>query len=226
MNISCRIILDVTLRNLVLKDEYRSDRDDLISEFLAPCLGNCNQFDRSIEFVTAKSVTAILGGFQNIVDKEVKIRIVTGHRFNSEDLGLLTKILDDIKKNRQSYKENSADFETYDVLKKIIQTEKLQIKIAIPRSDNRDGFFAENVGIFKDLEGNSVVFRGMSNETFSNNKNFESIDVFTSWKEKSRTETKIRNFEDLWNDTTSNVRVYDIQTALKNKLLRYNFRIT
>ena len=33
------------LRKLKLKEQYRSDEDDIISEFLIPCLNNCIEYD-------------------------------------------------------------------------------------------------------------------------------------------------------------------------------------
>ena len=48
------------LRNLKLKEQYRSDRDDIISEFLIPCLNNCIQYDRTVEFVTLRGLTCLL----------------------------------------------------------------------------------------------------------------------------------------------------------------------
>ena len=47
------------LRKLKLKEQYRSDRDDIISEFLIPCLSNCIQYDRTVEFVTLRGLTTL-----------------------------------------------------------------------------------------------------------------------------------------------------------------------
>lgn len=211
----------MTLRDLTLKHEYRSDRDNLISEFFSLCLNNCIQYDRSVEFVTAKSFAGILHASKNIANAGISTRIVTGNRFRPEDLSLLTAVLDDIRKNKKPPGDNSSP--AYDILRKILQDKKLEIKIAIPRSSSAAGFFAENVGIFRDSEGNAVAFRGSSSEMFSNG-NFESIDVFTSWDEKSRVERKIQNFEDLWNDRTAKLKVHDFADAQRNKLLKYDFQ--
>ena len=53
------------LRELKLKEQYRSDRDDIISEFLMPCLNNCIQYDRAVEFVTLRGLTTLSLGFHN-----------------------------------------------------------------------------------------------------------------------------------------------------------------
>ena len=40
------------LRKLKLKEQYRSDEDDIVSDFLIPCLNNCIEYDRAVEYVT------------------------------------------------------------------------------------------------------------------------------------------------------------------------------
>jgi hypothetical protein len=98
----------------------------------------------------------------------------------------------------------------------------VQIKIAIPNSEYVDGIFEERMGIFRDTNDDIVAFSGTSNATFdAENRNFESIDVFTSWDDKSRVETKINNFEKLWNDETKYVQVYDLIFAERKNLLKF-----
>ena len=49
----------------------------------------------------------------------------------------------------------------------------------------------------------------------------ESIDVFTSWRDKSRVDTKIEDFENLWQNKTKHVSVHDFSHSEKNNLLKY-----
>ena len=80
------------LRNLNLKEQYRSDRDDIISEFFLPCLTNCIQYDRAIEFTTMKSLSTLSLGFENSGKNSTKIRMITGHNFSIGDLNTLVKL--------------------------------------------------------------------------------------------------------------------------------------
>ena len=97
------------------------------------------------------------------------------------------------------------------------------IKIAIPISEEVYGSFEEKIGIFRDEHDDVIAFTGTSNETFDpQNRNFESIDVFTSWNDKSRVEIKIKDFENLWQNKTKNLQVYDFEHAVKNNLLSYS----
>ena len=52
---------------------------DIISEFFLPCLTNCIQYDRAIEFTTMKSLSTLSLGFENSGKNSTKIRMITGH---------------------------------------------------------------------------------------------------------------------------------------------------
>ena len=82
------------LRNLKLKQEYRSDRDDVVAEFFIPCLSNSIQYDRTIEFVSVKSLSTLTFGLENIQDHHAKIRLVTVHRFSTSDLNAIVRLFD------------------------------------------------------------------------------------------------------------------------------------
>ena len=87
-----------------MKEEYRSDRDNLIDEFFLPCLDNCIEYDRAVEYVALKSLTAYYFGLKSFVNNNVQIRIVTGHRLRTSDLNVLSKLYS--KKNRKNFFKN------------------------------------------------------------------------------------------------------------------------
>ncbi len=208
------------MRDLSLKQEYRSDVDDVVSEFFIPCLTNSIQYDRTVEFISIKSLSTLTFGLGNIQDHHAKIRLVSGHRFGTTDLNVLKKLFD----QRVTHRFNGNLIRDHKIteLQKIINDFKVQIKIAIPNSEYVDGIFEERMGIFRDTNDDIVAFSGTSNATFdAENRNFESIDVFTSWDDKSRVETKINNFEKLWNDETKYVQVYDLIFAERKNLLKF-----
>ena len=194
--------------------------DDVVSEFFIPCLTNSIQYDRTVEFISIKSLSTLTFGLGNIQDHHAKIRLVSGHRFSTTDLNIIKKLFD----QRANHRFNGNLIRDHKIteLQKIINDFKVQIKIAIPNSEYVDGVFEERMGIFRDTNDDIVAFSGTSNATFdAENRNFESIDVFTSWDDKSRVETKINNFEKLWNDETKYVQVYDLIFAERKNLLKF-----
>ena len=217
------------LRDLSLKQEYRSDTDDVVSEFFIPCLTNSIQYDRTIEFVSVKSLSTLTFGLENIQDHHAKIRLVTGHRFSTSDLNSIVKLFDQHRTSRFNGRIN-LDNKVGSIirdnkitkLKKIIDDFKVEVKVAIPNSEYVDGVFEERMGIFRDSNDDVVAFSGTSNVTFdAENRNFESVDVFTSWDDKSRVENKIDNFEKLWTNKTNYVEIYDLVYAESKNLLKY-----
>jgi len=219
----------LTLRDLSLKQEYRSDRDDVVSEFFIPCLTNSIQYDRTIEFISVKSLSTLTFGLENIEHFHAKIRLVSGHRFTTSDLDAIVKLFDKNNSGRVNgrlYLDKKISSLIQDnkirQLKKIIEDFKLEVKVAIPNSEHVDGVFEERMGIFRDTNDDAVAFSGTSNVTFdAENRNFESVDVFTSWDDKARVENKIKNFENLWANKTNYVEIYDLVYAEKKNLLKY-----
>jgi len=219
----------LTLRDLPLKQEYRSDKDDVVSEFFIPCLTNSIQYDRTIEFISVKSLSTLTFGLENIQDHHAKIRLVSGHRFSTSDLNSIVKLFDQHTTSRLNGRinldnkiGNFIQDSKIRQLKKIIEDFKLEVKVAIPNSEYVDGVFEERMGIFRDTNDDVVAFSGTSNVTFdAENRNFESVDVFTSWDDKTRVDNKIKNFEDLWANRTNYVEIYDLVYAEKKNLLKY-----
>ena len=210
------------LKDLSLKEEYRSDRDNLIEEFFLPCLDNCIEYDRAVEYIALKSLTAYYFGLKSFVQNNVQIRMVTGHRLRTSDLNVLAKLYS--KKNGKNLFNIKSNYgEKHKLLNQMIQNNKLMIKIAMPISEEVYGSFEEKIGIFRDEHDDVIAFTGTSNETFDpQNRNFESIDVFTSWNDKSRVDIKTKDFENLWQNKTKNLQVYDFDHAVKNNLLSYS----
>ena len=99
----------------------------------------------------------------------------------------------------------------------------MELKIAIPNSEQVSDSFSERIGIFRDEHDQTVAFTGTSRESFSTQtRDFESVDVFTSWNDKSRVERKMKDFEELWENKTKYVEVYDFMYAEENNLLKYS----
>lgn len=198
------------LKNLELKQVYRSDRDDIVNEFFIPCLSNSTIYDRSIEYVSAKSLTTLALGSET----GMKLRVVSGNRYRASDISTLSKM----------FAQDEISFEgKLGAVERMIRESRLEIKVAIPASDEIVGSFTERVGIFKDQNGDIVAFTGTSNKSFdSENHDFESIDVFTSWEDPTRIQTKIDDFEKLWDDKTRYLSVCDFAKAEQENLLKYS----
>lgn len=208
------------LRDVVLKEEYRTDKDDIFTDFIVPCLSNCVEFRRCVEYVSLNAITTLALGFDNFTEHKAKLKIISGNRFGAFDLSLLSKIFSpslELNLNPKQIQNTKIK-----ILESMVNDNTLEIKVAIPDSEEIVGSFSENIGLFIDENNDKVAFSGTTNETITGSKNFESLDVFTSWSDKSRVELKIKDFEELWTNKTKFVSVYDFREADKKNLLKYS----
>lgn len=209
------------LREIELKEEYRSDRDDIVAEFFFPCLSNCIEYDRCVDFLSIQTLATISMAFDNFIEGKAKIRMVTGHRFKTSDLNLFTKLFSE--KYTKSFDGKLIKNSKMQKLQNIVNNGQIELKVAIPNSEQVADSFSERIGIFRDGDEQAVAFTGTSKESFSTQtRDFESVDVFTSWNDKSRVERKMKDFEELWENKTKYVEIYDFIYAEKNNLLKYS----
>ena len=209
------------LKDINLKEEYRSDVDDIVAEFFFPCLSHCIQYDRCVNFLSIQALATISMAFDNFSAGKSKLRMITGHRFKTEDLNLFTKLFSE--KFTKSFEGKLIKNSKIQKLQNIVNNGQIELKIAIPNSERIADAFSERIGIFIDDEDEQVAFTGTSKESFSTQtRDFESVDVFTSWNDKSRVERKRKDFEDLWQNKTKYVEVCDFMDAEKNNLLKFS----
>ena len=209
------------LREIELKEEYRSDKNDIVAEFFFPCLGHCIEYDRCVDLLSIETLATIAMAFENFSEGKAKIRMVTGHRFKTRDLNLFTKLFSE--KYTKSFKGKQIKDIKIQKLQNIVNNGQIELKIVIPNSEEIAESFSERIGIFRDDEDQAVAFTGTSKESFSTQtRDFESVDVFTSWNDKSRVERKMEDFEALWENKTKNVEVCDFMFAEENNLLKYS----
>lgn len=209
------------LRDIALKEEYRSDRDDIVAEFFFPCLSHCIEYDRCVDYLSIQTLVTIAMAFENFSSGGAKLRMVTGHRFKSSELEILTKLFSD--KYTKRFDGVLIKDSKIQKLQDIVNKGQIELKVAIPNSEQVTDSFSERIGLFLDEQDQIVAFTGTSKESFSTQtRDFESVDVFTSWNDKSRVERKMKDFEELWENKTKYVEVYDFLYAAENNLVKYS----
>ena len=208
----------VSLRDIKIKDEYRSDTDDITEDFFIPCLANCAEYHRCTEAISTKALIAMAARLDNITDGSTVLRMVVGHRLSVRDMNVLVSLF-----SEGAGSVKGAQAEITQRVKDAINQGSIQIRIAMPNSEHIIDSVSERVGIFKDGDGNMVAFTGTFRETVSHpTKGFEAIDVFTSWNDMARVERKMTHFEQLWQNKARHLEVYDFVQAEKKSLLKYS----
>ena len=119
---------------------------------------------------------------------------------------------------------DTISIERMNYLAWLIYNNQLDIKIAVLKDKTSYGIYHEKLGVFEDDSENKIAFSGSSNETEGGLvNNFESVDVFFSWKENDykRVQTKEQAFNKLWNNSNEVIEVVEFPEAATNKLLSY-----
>ncbi len=218
----------MSLRELTLRSEYRSDGADLVADFYTPCLRHATRYWRAVGYFTSGGLALYAKGLATFIRRSGKMRLVTGPCLARDDIEAIQRGYE--ARNAQFLAGFSeSEFQTIArdrlaLLTWLIAHRHLDIKIACTADAseiNPRAIYHEKLGIFLDDTDNAVAFAGSLNETVGGLlSNFESIDVYLSSEDtQQRVQQKVDNFRRLWNNATDTLAVVDFPTALAEELL-------
>lgn len=219
-----------TLRYCGIRDHYRSDTDDLVGDFFAPCLAVATRYDRAVGYFTSTSLALAANGLHTFAEGHGHIRIIASPHLNDDDIEQIElgyeyrKVIEQAVLRELDSRVEIADpiVQRLGILGQLIARGTLDIKIAVVRRGDRLALYHEKIGVFADHDGNKVAFSGSSNETASAFvDNFESIEVFRSWEssDKDRVSRISSDFASLWAGDTPNIELFDFPELGKQRLL-------
>jgi DNA phosphorothioation system restriction enzyme len=221
------------LTDLDLRITYRSGEADLIGELYVPCLSRSVLYRRAVGYFTSNGLAVAAKGISSLIANEGRVQLVASPCLSTEDItaiqnGYVSRDarIRDVTQAAFEALDNSVFEEGLSALEWLISNKRLDVKLAVPVNRDgtiRPGLYHEKIGIFSDIEGNHVAFRGSANETFGGLvDNFESLEVFWSWDDPhGRAVGRIREFDCLWNDTTPSLVVMDFTEATASILRPY-----
>lgn len=221
----------LSLKDLKIQDDYRSDRDNLISDFYIPCLENSKTYDRAVGFFSSTSMAVLADGLMSFVRTGGKMRLVASPQLSEEDIEAIAQGLQQRDRivEQALVRELERDLEPLvrdrlACLAWLLAQGILEIKLAVPKNIRNRGIYHEKLGVFSDQDGNVIAFMGSANESVTALvDNFECLDVYASWIEgvKERAFRKAEHFERLWNNGTSKVEVMEFPEAAQRSLLKF-----
>jgi superfamily II DNA or RNA helicase len=222
----------MSLRNLDIKQEYRSYHDDIVRNFYIPILQQSSSYKRAVGFFSSSALIEISKGICYLVQNGGFIQLVASPYLSEDDIEAIKKgyaLRDEIIKNAILTtlldSENYFEKERLNLLAHLIAENKLDIKIAITENDSSFGMYHEKMGVFCDDVGNKVAFSGSMNESANSyHANYESIDVFCNWvspEEKERVEIKETAFLKIWSNSEKNITIIDFPELPDEIIKRY-----
>jgi hypothetical protein len=175
----------LSLRDLGIQDEYRSDRCNLIQDFYIPCLENATVYKRAVGFFSSTSMAAAAKGLTALIRSGGKMQLVASPCLSQDDAEAIAKGLrqrEEVIANtivRELEREFEQIFrDRLACLAWLLGQGVLEIKLAVANNISQQGIYHEKLGIFADNSDSIVAFTGSANESSSALiDNFECIDV-------------------------------------------------
>lgn len=217
---------------LEIKREYRSLSDNIARNFYIPLLGKAIWYKRAVGFFSSSALIEISKGIAGLIKNGGQIQLIASPRLSNEDIEAINKgyevrehIIERALLRTFDEPKDYFEKERLNLLANLIALGTLDLKIAFTLNKNKLGIFHEKMGVICDAENNTVAFSGSMNETMTAFlDNYESIDVFCSWKtefEKNKVADKNSAFDNLWNDTEPNVKIIDFPKVAYDRLQTY-----
>lgn len=220
----------MNFQELNIKKEYRSLLDNVAKDFYIPLLSRAVKYQRAVGFFSSSCLIEISKGISELAKNGGKIQLVASPYLSDEDIEAIKSgyaMRDQVVKEavRREMIEGKTPFENarLNLLANLISDGVLDIKIAFTEDSDRLGMYHEKMGIIADAEGNRVAFAGSMNESSTAmTLNYETIDVFCSWKdEEDRVIAKENAFTSIWNDTEPNIKIIEFPELKQEIIEKY-----
>ena len=223
------------LASLTLQAEYRTGTSDPIKGLYVPCLNQAILYKRAVGYFRSSVYLVADKAIINFAQRNGKIQIVCSPELDSNDIETIRlsylerekvsseRLIDEIER----LLANPATKYSTRVLATLVTVGALEFKIAIRKPSQ--GLYHEKIGIFVDDVQNRVSFIGSANESWSgwhSQGNFESIEVFCSWRhpiEEERSARHEANFDNLWTGNTPEVFTLPFPDAVRHHLSQAAF---
>lgn len=224
----------MSFQELDIKREYRSLLDSVAKDFYIPLLIQAVKYQRAVGFFSSSCLVEISKGISELAKNGGKIQLVASPYLSEEDIEAIKSgyaMRDQVVKEaiRREMTEGKTPFEKarLNLLANLISDNILDIKIAFTEDSDRMGMYHEKMGIITDAEGNRVAFAGSMNESAAAmTLNYETIDVYCSWKgEVDRVIAKENAFASIWNDTEPNIKIIDFPELKQEIIDKYKYAV-
>lgn len=221
------------LRGRQWRLKYTPDGGNLVRELYVPLLEAAVRYDRLTGYFGAAALALAARGIEGLVRNDGRMRMVVGCTLGPAEVAAIqdgARLRDQVGAHLAAAPLAPADAgmaEALELLAWLVAQGRLEVKVGVPCDAHRRpidgaGLFHEKAGIVEDGAGDVVAFNGSLNETEAGwTRNWESLNVFTSWQDAARVEEEAGNFGRLWADRAKHVITLDVPEAARADLLRF-----
>lgn len=217
---------------------YESGTSDIVEDFYEPVLMASVSYDRIAGFFSSAALAIASRGLYGFIKNRGKMRLVTSPILSGEDAEIIRKVTESPEKltdidlgiNLTNICNEFVDNHVK-ALGWMLREGLLEMRLAVITNNNKpctveeinkSGLFHQKVGILRDVDGNELSFSGSINETASAwINNDEEFKVFKAWDDSREYYQKDQSrFEEIWNGQRQNLEVFDLPSAIKDKLIQ------
>ena len=216
----------------LIEPNYFSANTDLVENFYNLVLTESVRYDRLAGYFSSGSLSVAAKGMTKLIENNGHIRLLCGVQLSEDDWDSISnpeQFKDLINKNFLDEYENLEDELIWNytkVLGWMIANGILEVKIGLNYIDGEyvpDNIYHPKLGIFYDSDDNCVIFVGSVNESARGwAKNSENLSTYKSWQNDVHIPSNISAFEDFWNDTNDNLKVYDVPDESIDFLIKHS----
>ena len=219
----------MSLRDIEIKNEYRSLIDNVAKDFYIPLLKQAVSYKRAVGFFSSSALIEISKGITGLVANGGTVQLVASPYLSEDDVSAIKKgyemrekVIGNALLRELHAPTTEFDKKRLNLLANLIADGTLDIKIAFTEQNSELGMYHEKMGIIFDAEGNRVAFSGSMNESATAMFiNYETIDVFCSWNDKDRVSAKEYAFASIWNNSEPNIETIDFPMLKEEIINKY-----
>lgn len=220
----------MNFQDLEIKKEYRSLLDNIARDFYLPLLSKATLYQRAVGFFSSSVLIEISKGIATLAQNGGHIQLVASPYLSDDDIIAIKngyELRDQVVKSAVLRELHTPvtkfDSARLNLLANLIADGVLDIKIAFTEDEDKMGMYHEKMGIITDIDGNRVAFSGSMNESATAmTLNYETIDVFCSWKgEEERVKAKENAFASIWGNSEPNINIIDFPELKQEIIERY-----
>lgn len=220
----------MSFRSLPIELRYRSNEHNIPKDFLCPVLEQTLIYKRAVGYFSTTALVSLSRGLYSMAARDdCHIQLICSPRLSEEDIlairhgydlreKVINSLLTEVSEPVCIYEE-----ERLNLIATLIAEGKLDIKLAYMEDDTGINVYHEKIAVFIDRDGNRIVYSGSMNESENGmEENFESFFTFCSWNGgEQQTSLAERDFDQMWEDNTSRIRVIPFPDIVVEKLLKY-----
>lgn len=227
------------LADLNLRVAYHKGRDDIALDFYLPCMERAQRYDRAVGYFRSTAFLIAWPALKAFIERNGSIRVLCSQVLADEDVDALEKgyasktdsaLAERLREEVASLLRDPILREPGKVLAGLVARGNLELQIAILRErdfgSGHGRIFHDKLGVFYDVSGNRVVFKGSMNETWSGlaaDGNLESVDVALSWiggRDLERCDVQQSYFNELWDRRYPGLIVRPFPDVAREELTR------